>query len=290
MLGPAGSSRLWIVAVVIVAGIGILFSGMLRRDRLCRFWAVGSMLCLLPICATFPLDRLLFFVGIGAMGLLARFIADSTGGPGGEGRGRKGNGLRRLAVFFVVGVHLVVAPLVFPLRAAFPGGPPDFVRQVELRTPLDASVEVQDLIVINAPSPIHVCYSLAIREAAGLPLPRRMRVLAPAFPTIAVTREDERTLVIRPAKGFLPWKFDRLFRPRERPMRVGQHVSLTGLDIEVSAVLKDGTPTEAVFRFSVPLEDPSLRWLYWREGEFVAFTPPLVGERIELRGQLPTGL
>jgi hypothetical protein len=37
----------------------------------------------------------------------------------------------------------------------------------------------------------------------------------------------------------------------------------------------------------VPLEDPSLRWLQWKDNEFVPFAPPVVGQVVKLE---PTGL
>ena len=38
-----------------------------------RFFGCAMLLAVIPICATFSMDRLLMFVGIGAFGLLARF-------------------------------------------------------------------------------------------------------------------------------------------------------------------------------------------------------------------------
>ena len=43
------------------------------------------------------------------------------------------------------------------------------------------------------------------------------------------------------------------------------------------ALAEDGRPAEAEFTFDVPLEDPSLRWLHWKNLEFLPFTPPAVG-------------
>ncbi|HJN73520.1 MAG TPA: hypothetical protein QGF58_06255 [Myxococcota bacterium] len=43
----------------------------LRNDRRARFLALGSFGSLVPLCAAFPMDRLLIFAGIGFFGLLA---------------------------------------------------------------------------------------------------------------------------------------------------------------------------------------------------------------------------
>ena len=64
-------------AVACVAMLAAALAPLLRRDREARFWTLGMVLALLPISATFPANRLLFFVGLGAMALLARLLASA---------------------------------------------------------------------------------------------------------------------------------------------------------------------------------------------------------------------
>jgi hypothetical protein len=52
---------------------------------------------------------------------------------------------------------------------------------------------------------------------------------------------------------------------------------------EVVGLTGDGRPAEVAFRFEVPLEDGSLRWLCYRDGRFVPFALPAVGQSVELR-------
>ena len=66
-------------------------------------------------------------------------------------------------------------------------------------------------------------------------------------------------------------------------MSLGQRVELTGMTVTVTALTEDGRPAEAAFRFSVPLEDTSLRWLNWKDDMFQPFAPPAVGETVVLR-------
>ncbi len=97
-----------------------------------------------------------------------------------------------------------------------------------------------------------------------------------------VERTDARTLEIRTRHGFLQAPFDRLFRDADSPMGVGSRVELTGLTIEVIEATPDGEPVAARYRFSVPLEDGSLRWLCWDGEGFVSYVPPAVGESSKL--------
>jgi len=69
---------------------------------------------------------------------------------------------------------------------------------------------------------------------------------------------------------------------RAPPDAVGERVVLTGMTATVTAITADGRPAEAAFRFDVPLEDASLRWLWWQDGEFRPFTPPAVGQTLEI--------
>ena len=65
-------------------------------------------------------------------------------------------------------------------------------------------------------------------------------------------------------------------------MIVGQRVELTGMTAKVLTLTSDGRPDQVSFTFDVPLEDSSLRWLWWDERGFAPFVPPSVGETVEL--------
>jgi len=72
-LSPGGAALRWVGAMLILIVIGAMLAPLLRRDPVARFWALGQTLAVVPICAAVPHDRYLFFVGLGAMGLLAQF-------------------------------------------------------------------------------------------------------------------------------------------------------------------------------------------------------------------------
>ena len=79
-------------------------------------------------------------------------------------------------------------------------------------------------------------------------------------------------------RSMLGW----LFRGPDRPMAIGHVVELEGMSVEITRITPEGAPAEAVFRFDRPLDDPSLRWLRWRDGVYVPFVPPAVGESVTL--------
>ncbi len=287
-LGSAGMNRLWLAASVFLTLLFAVLFPLLRREPVARFWALGMVLSVIPICATFPMDRLLFFVGFGASGLLAQFLVVAFSRPSWRPTNiawrATAVALGSVFVFF----HFIIAPLALPARAAFPAGPKAWSEQLLVQLPTDKTVEDQDVVIVNAPSAIHMAWSAARAMLSGHPVPRHMRGLAPGLPSVEVFRVDAQTLTVRPRDGYLAWKFDRLARNDRCPMHVGQRVELTGMTVEVTALTDDGRPAEAAFRFAVPLEHPSLRWLQWKDGVLATFVPPAIGETVQLTPSPPS--
>jgi hypothetical protein len=246
------------------------------------------LLATIPICATFPTDRLLMFVGFGAMGLIVRFLHLLFAA---DARRSQSTLWRRAAVplaCLLVLLHAVIAPPLLAVRATAPTGPRWYVRRLYIRLPFDDALEHQDLVVVNAPSAMHANYCLILRDFAGQPGPRAMRVLGPGFRSTKVSRVDEHTLEVAPEGGYLGLFLDRLFRSDQHPLRAGEEIILPRMRCRVMSLTEDGRPAVVSFRFDCVLEDPSLRWIQWTGGTFVPFTPPAVGEQIELRPRSPS--
>lgn len=325
----------WVAAIGALVVLSLFVKpvvSVLRRDGIAAFWAVGMAFSLVPVCAVLPSDRVLVFVGVGSMALIARFVqrvfqlrgseasrltvegspsgfevsrpsevarAGARGSQEGEiacgdERGVHGGSRwswlkprRMLAVALVV-IHGLVAPVGLALRAAGPALSPEFFERVTGADAIDASFEGRDLIVVNSPMVFFAHFILASCETHQAPLPRRLRVLAPAVPSVTIHRRDERTLVVRPERGFLVEVFDRLFRDGSAPMRLHDRVAMTGVEIEITELTSGARPAEATFRFDVALEDPSMVWLQWREDGYKPFVPPAVGDTVLLRASAPT--
>ncbi len=282
LLKPPATRVLWLAALIFLTLFAALLIPLLRRDRVARFWLVGTVLSILPVCATFPSDRLLTFTSIGAAGLLAQFLtATFASTQPCPGRRLHRIGAASLASLFIL-VHVIAAPLVLMHRAATPMGPRRFIHQMELG-PLAPGVEQQDVIVVNPPLAFLAGTSAFIWANEGTPFPRRLRLLTSSlFEPVHVTRPDARTLVVRPRFGYYAWVFDALFHDPTQRFRIGQRVELAGMTVEVRQITPDGRPLEAAFVFPVPLEDPSLYWLQYTDSGFEAFAPPPVGQEMVL--------
>ena len=277
---------LWGACVFLVLAALVLIP-LLKQHRAARFWAVGMLLSVLPICATFPSDRLLLFVSIGGMGLVAEFVAFVFIKVKGQQRPLLWRVPATLLVVLLIFVHLVIAPLVLILRVSRPMGPKELIDSLEYMS-FDESIENQDLVVVNPPSTFLALTCLPAWASEGKPLPAHMRILASSqFGPVEVHRIDDRTITVRPRGGYLVTVIDRLFRDDQDSFSVGEKIELTGMTVEVTELTDNGRPAEAAFTFSVDLEDDSLRWLQYEKGRYVPFSPPEIGQSMELPGFNP---
>jgi hypothetical protein len=272
----------WVGALVFLIGIFTVLIPLLRKDRLARFWCLGMLLALIPSSTILPGDRLLFLVGVGSMGILAQFISTIRTGSVPLPTLFAWRALARILYFVFIVVHLVLAPLFLPLRIHIFTTLCNKITTCIESAPLDDSVADRTVILVNTPNFFFVSLLVPVRTLKGHPIPAYLHSLAPnmgMFPVpILMTRTDEHTLFVKPQGGF-PWL---LMRDNNHPFAVGEKVKLTGMSVEVTKLTKEGWPLEVAYRFDVPLEDPSLLWLDFKDDAYVPFTPPAVGEFIVL--------
>ena len=67
------------------------------------------------------------------------------------------------------------------------------------------------------------------------------------------------------------------------PMHAGEVVTCSpAFGWEVVAVAEGGSPSRMTFTFDRSLDDPSMRWMTWKDGGYVPFLPPPVGQAVDL--------
>ncbi len=281
---PVPAQRgLWACAVIFLLWLVSGLAPLVRRDRIARFWALGMVLALVPACAAFPQDRLLMFVGLGAMGLLARFLATlfekDTHEVGAWTQRRSVRGL----LWTMVVLHLALAPVLYTGQLLLFDGLMRPMTRCLFETEFDDSIGEKTVVAVGTWNVFFTSYLPLAREMEGLPVPKRVRNLAPNAGVPIRTelrREDAHTLVVTPSIGF-PYY---LVRDDAHAFQPGDVVTLEGMRIEVREVVRRGWPKEVAFRFDVPLEDASLVWVVLEENQFVAFVPPAIGKTVTLNG------
>ncbi len=294
-----------LAAVLYLTLILLVFIPLLRKNRVALYWFVGMLLCVLPICATIPMNRNLLFVAIGAFGVMAQFIG---------GLFAKENWISR-SHFWRVPAWILCATLIFihvgftiVSRTRAPKMVSFFFDTVYSTIEVDPADDLtgKTLVVVNAPNPLLFLGMPLLRAYWNEPLPERTRLLAPAFAPLKITRTGEKTLLIEAQTGnilstdksrrdFKPnfanfyYHFNSVYRPKDLPFKAGEKVKLSNMSAEVISVDADGQPTTVRFDFDVSLDDSSLRWLQWNWkksgfGYYSTFEVPPLGKQSTTQG------
>lgn len=306
MLSPGAATAMWSAAAIVTVLLLAALVPHLARSPQARFWALGMLLAIPPNCATIPADRVLILVGLGAHALIAQMLVTAAA----ELREGRLSRLRRAVNLgggaLLVAIHLVLAPLLLPIRtrAEGHGRAADMWSLPMLQA--DPALTERHVVMVNG---LGAWWGPLFRinlEHSGRQAPRRITMLASGYRPVDVTRVDERTLRVRPRRGYLvpprtpaadgpqaAAMLDRVYRLQQsdvafrndaRSFRVGEQVALDGVTAEVAALTEDGRPAEAVFRFDAPLEDAKWVWLYWTGGAHDVFALPAIGTTVTLEG------
>jgi hypothetical protein len=238
-----------------------------------RFWALGSLLSTIPVCGTHPEDRVLSAPSLGCAVLVARFLLHTARAP---------RRLERAVASLFVLAHLVVAPLLFPVRVLAVDAMEHVMLRADRLLPPASELASQTLVMLNPPVDLLAVYWPVYRASRKLGLPARFRWLATGESDLEVSRVDEHTLRIRPRGGFLGHASQQMFRRVDEPLARGATVELSDVSFEVTDLTLDGRPAEVLVHFALPLTHASLRFVQWGERAYVPFALPADGETVTL--------
>ena len=281
MANPPGSPayfHLSIFSFVVAATVVVLFIPLVVRDRTARFWGLGMVLSLVPIGAVGPENRLLGFVGLGSMALLAQLTKFVFARSYAAQVPRVWKGFAWAATSLLLLIHLIAAPLLGIIRLAYQTDASSRMMRAIASVPSDSRIESQDLVLINPPDHIYLVTAIwAVKRLEHLPMPRHLRALSTGG-MLEVTRLGPRSLRVRFPDGFFPTAFSRFVRSQNEHFAAGQHFEMPGLSVVVETLDARGDPEQVRYEFPVALDDPSLRWMSWQNGVYVPWIPPAVGD------------
>lgn len=282
---PADVARVgYVLAWIVLGAFAWWVAPIVRADPIARMWALGSVLACVPIAGTFPADRLLAFVGLGAMGLVAMALhgtfarSDPARAPARDGR------LARMMAGATVLVHLVAAPLLLPVRSRSMVTVEESLALFDRAVPEDPTIARRTVVVVLSPNEGLISYLPVMRAVMQRPAPAHLRLLASATSPTRVERRSARTLVVEPAGGLLSTTAERMLRSPRIPFAAGDRVDVSGMSAVVETITTDGRPQRVRFEFAVDLDDPSLLWLRWDVLGFVPWQPPAIGASETLPG------
>lgn len=284
-LQPAGKLTLTIVSgVLLLAGAWILRRWLAQAPK-ALFWLSAVLLAMLPLCAAFPHDRLLLPTSVAAFGLIAQLLADY--------RQRRPRALwesrpLRIVAMVLIGVHLLLAPVLLPVKTALAGTFGNTVRQAARSLSSLKPLQGRTLVFVTGPGFFFTNWAPVIRYHLGLSVPQRVRVLATTTGDVRVTRSDPYTLLLQAKDSFANAALDRLLRPADRPFHPGEIYRVSDLTVRIEAVTARGNARTIRCRFKTRLEDLPYRWAVWHGTGYQPFVLPPVGQKRSIASRRST--
>ncbi len=282
MLTPQPSLPFALVALGTTAVTALVLWRWARGNAMAGFWLTGMVVSALPACATFPHDRLLFPVGIGAFGMVAQVLAGPSEAPDGlpEGYWRR-MPVRALTACWLL-FHLVLGPLLLPVKSLAPRFAGDVFAKPAFTLDRVDPLSNRTLVYVTAPGFFHSSWAPLIRHQNGRSYPPRIRILGTTFGRVEVTRTGPRTLRLRSPAGFASGMLDSLMYTADRPFRAGQVFRVSGLEIRLGPLTERGRPAEMVCRFARDLEHRDNVWTAWHSDGYRPFVLPRPGQTVVL--------
>ena len=281
LAGSEGMTAFALASCALVVVVALALTPMLRRSATARFWALGTLLSTVPIAATMPSNRLLLFVGLGGMALLAELFGGLVGKLDWRSAWRPGGAAlratRAVAVLLAL-AHLVVAPLLLPLSTFAAGlvGVPAKAAMESL--PDDAELAGQDLVIVTAPDYlVFVSGVWPYLVLEGRPVPRGVRTLSAWPSAVEIERLDASTLRMTIEGGAYSGALGWLFRGPQSPLVEGQTIQVADWEARIVELTEDARPKVVDFHFGDSLDDSRYRWVYFEEGKYRPLRPPGIG-------------
>ena len=130
-------------------------------------------------------------------------------------------------------------------------------------------------------------YVALIRTFDGRVVPAGTDWMGHLLSDMRITRSGPNSLTVQPVGGFLANRAEALVRSPSLPFSPGDTFQRTAMTVQVDQITDDGRPALVTFRFRVPLEDPSLRFVVWEAQQLVPFQIPEMGETVRVAPSLP---
>ena len=260
------------LAWMTLLGFGALLRPLWRENRSVRFFGVGALLALVPVCASFPHDRLLLGAGVGAMGVMAEVLRRAFQ--------TSERAASRLTLGVFGGLHLLLAPLLLPYRAGHVNHFSSLFDAADKTIASTPEIAGKTVILVNPPLDPFAAYFPVYRQARGEPRPSHLLWLNSGVTELSITGVDETCLRVRAQAGFLSSATQLMLRDRARPPQVGETVELTSAAIRVTGSTDDGRPLEIEVRFREPLHSEHFLFFEWRGHGYVPFVPPAPGQSV----------
>ncbi len=270
----------WALLVAILVHVARVW----RTDRVTRFFVVGCVSSLLPICAVGPIGRLLYLSGLGAHALIAHFVVTLFL----RHYHRPVRAIARSYALLVLAVSVATATYGASAGPKWWADLHHHFLERATTLPRGDSLSHSTIMAINARDYLATPFIMLYRRIFAAPGPPIMHILGVSTDSVRVTRLDDSALVLTPEHGYLNDRTSILVRSRAEKFSVGDEFRLRGATVRVEVLTTDGRPAQV--RVQTPaLEDPNFVWVVWDDQSetFKNFALPEIGQAIVLPGLGP---
>lgn len=270
-----------VYAVTALLVLAWVLRPLLRRSALARFYALGLLVAVIPICGSALVSRALWYVGFGATGLLALYIQQYRE----LGLGPRQLRFGKLFAGTMLVLHLWLSPLLFVVMGKSADFLDGLMDSQKVGLP-DAESAPQRLLLISSLShvgnvtfPLLKDQALSLGESPVRPAPAivKVRGLVEGQGRFILSRPDADTLVARAETDFAS------MRVSPYGVVAGDRFALDDVDIEIRSVSPKAAPIEIVYRFH-PGALATYRVMAWQRTRFAPARLPEVG------GSLPVSV
>jgi hypothetical protein len=242
LLWPGLSTMMKLLSLALLGLLGYALAALFFESQSARFFGLSLCLALPPACVAFSADRLLTWISVAALGVLAECAMVALRGHSAQPRALQ------LAAAAVLGARVLFAPLLLFAQAQNLPHLGDLLRRADETIPKDAAVTEQLVVFVNAPEEPLISFVLPQRAAADVPRPKALRRWAAGFSHVAITRVAPERVEVFQDGGFLQQHTERMLRsPRTRPFKVGERYDVPGMRAEILEVTGDKRPLSVAF-------------------------------------------
>jgi hypothetical protein len=271
----------------VLVGLGvvalILMTVLLRRvwprldeaeRRGLRWLAAGAAISLVPVLATFPLNRLLLMPSLGGSALIAAVLV--------HGWRAADDRLLRYSARLLFFTTVVVGVLGWPLAAGVMELASREVDRNSLVTKMSDEALSGRVFVFVAPDPAATLYVPMVRAWHHKPASRTWVTISFAPFAHRLERTAVDTVELEVVDGrMLETVFEQLMRSAAYPVPMGLKVRLNGAELTVIG-FDQGLPNRVSVRFDQDPEAGGYTLARWEDGELKPLVLPAVGETLEL--------
>ena len=276
-------TKAWMFAAAAVIILSVLAklaarAGLWSRREF-RFYALGALFALIPVCAVSPTDRVLLNAEIGMSAVLAALFSQWLS------QLHREEGRSAIPVKTALGLLVAVHAVAFPVATLFL---PLITDKVLARYSVNEALTLPDevakrgsqVILVNPPGPFMLFYYPLIRSYFGKPNPEAIQAMATGVnQALRLTVLDDRTIELESHTSFVqPIMRDVI----AQPFKVGDVAKMGDVTVTITNVSGNGEPLGALFKFPVSIHDPRWQFFVWHEPHYERMTMPPVGQTMYL--------